>query len=329
MPRSRRPFSARKAAKRSTADTRRRGQSLAFSLATVGLDVRGGDEDGPAVFSQLVGDWLDLSGLRAVWEKVRPQPEDSKRRRPSTIMLWVLGVYSAFFGIASGRYESALDRIETRQAGIYAQIGSARREALERIPSAQRMTRPQQPRFREPETVWRSMFGDPETDDENVGALRDLVLSFKTDLVGANLHSANLSNANLHDANLSDASLSGANLSGASLSGANLSGAYLYGANLVGANLVVADLSEATLRMTGPGQKREVGGGVERKARRRKARRVGNGTVASNSQSLRASVPSCLSAFPIHPHSPCTNHRAVCTWRKTHSQRPRSSCTLK
>ena len=57
--------------------------------------------------------WLlwDFSGLRSIWEKIRPPSEEKIKsvsyNKPPTFLLWVLGIYSALFGIASQRYENS------------------------------------------------------------------------------------------------------------------------------------------------------------------------------------------------------------------------------
>ena len=65
--------------------------------------------------------WLfwDFSGLRAIWERIRP-PYDlsTHRRRPATFMLWVIGIYSALFGIASQRYENRIDIVHSSTLSV-------------------------------------------------------------------------------------------------------------------------------------------------------------------------------------------------------------------
>lgn len=113
----------------------------------------------------------DLSGLRAICARICPGWIDESLPRPSTFVLWVVGIYAALYGIANQRYESHIDRIEARANGIYAQLGSSQwKEALERIPRAQAMTRPIQPRLFEPLSVLCSLyFCDQERDAENQG----------------------------------------------------------------------------------------------------------------------------------------------------------------
>ena len=73
--------------------------------------------------------------------------------------------------------------------------------------------------------------------------LREVNLSFKPNLGGADL-----AGVNLRDAHLRGANLRGANLRGADLSGAQLKGANLRGADFEGANLEGADFKDANLR---------------------------------------------------------------------------------
>ena len=144
--------------------------------------------------------WLwDFSGLRAIWKKAFPD-RDCKRfgSPPRTFVLWAFGIYAALFGLATARYESALDRIENRTAGIYAQLGSkAWMEAIERIPAAQRMKRPRQPEVVSVISVFRSIFGAQVYDVDNQRSLADAVVSRKGGLDGLDLRGAFLSHGDL------------------------------------------------------------------------------------------------------------------------------------
>ena len=67
--------------------------------------------------------WLvwDFTGLRFIATKVFPH-EKGKLSPPVTITLWVIGVYTALFGIASNRYENAVDKIENRMNAFITQL---------------------------------------------------------------------------------------------------------------------------------------------------------------------------------------------------------------
>ena len=74
--------------------------------------------------------WIlaDFFGLRAIWFKISPPYEnDTKLKKPSTFIFWIIGIYVAFIGVASQRYENRIDIIENRANTIFAQaIGIAR-----------------------------------------------------------------------------------------------------------------------------------------------------------------------------------------------------------
>ncbi len=208
---------------------------------------------------------LDLLNLTIIFEKMIPRkdPVTGKRHR-ATFLLWIFGIYSAMYGIASARYESALDRLEVRasiltnaifnkesRALACSQVGILQREEI-RIP----------PDFIHPWVTWRSFWGAKAVDEGIVKLLKDTVVSVKNelqeadlvdaDLSGAHLDQANLSGANLTRANLNAASLTMANLRGADLSETQLNAAHLAGANLQftalpQASLIRADMSRADL----------------------------------------------------------------------------------
>ena len=57
--------------------------------------------------------WLawDFTGARFVWSKVSNQSkEELDKNPPATFVIWVVGIYTALFGIASGRYESSVGK---------------------------------------------------------------------------------------------------------------------------------------------------------------------------------------------------------------------------
>ena len=208
-------------------------------------------EDGPFVFKTIISDLFNLSGLRLIWLKFSPNWDPSgipHTRKPASGMLWAIGIYTALFGIASGRYESALDRIENRQAGIYAQLGSESwLGALSRIPQSQKMRRPVQPNISDLGSILVSLFGESIPDRENVAALSAIVEASRRDLGGVQLKDVQLKRAELTGAKFFRADLMNANLVNADLRGAVLKAANLMVANLCGADLTQADLSETNI----------------------------------------------------------------------------------
>ncbi len=197
--------------------------------------------------------WLwDLSGVRAICAKVVPTWKAASEPRPSTFLLWIVGIYAALFGIAAQRYENHIDRIEVRANGIYAQLGSSQwKEALERIPRAQAMTRPKQPELLKPWSVLCSLyFCEQERDTEMVETLRDVILTFKENLEGVDLRGVDLSGANLRRANLVKADLRMANFKMTDFLGANLMGADLRKARFGRTDFREANLEKVNLRET-------------------------------------------------------------------------------
>ena len=192
------------------------------------------------------------SGLAYIAAKATSS--ENKEKHP-TVVLWIIGIYFAAFGLASQRYENHLDRLENQANMLVAQTGSetARMAALSRISFIQAETIPQEPKLWPPLSIWESVLGAEEPNPKINDSLKRVVESFKVKgeafggLAGANLIGANLSEANLRDANLRGANLFQANLRGADPYWANLSGANLFQANLRGADLRGADLHRASL----------------------------------------------------------------------------------
>jgi uncharacterized protein YjbI with pentapeptide repeats len=199
------------------------------------------------------------SGIESICNKARVTEEQQPKRILPTLPLWLIGIYIAFFGIASQRYENKVDIIENRANSIFTQIGtSARKSALGRIAKVQNYPCPVKPKIFQPVSMFRSIFGKDSVHKEMLELLRETVEDWKEELKevdlteanleGANLEGANLEGANLARANLMGAVLEGANLQGANLQVANLEGAHLARANLMGANLCRANLQKADLR---------------------------------------------------------------------------------
>lgn len=236
---------------------RRDTPEVACSLCRV-LDERNRFEDwlwlelprSACQYTLLVLWWLwELSGLRSICAKIIPTWKAASEPRPSTFCLWVVGIYAALFVIALQRYENHIDRIEAHANNIYAQLGSIKwKQAIERIPRAQAMTRPKQPYLFKPWSVMCSLYFCEQTRDAaTVQVLKEVISAFKDDLAQVNLDKADLRGANLRQADLREVNLRGANLGRAELHGANLQGADLRQANLSRANLVLADLDDANL----------------------------------------------------------------------------------
>lgn len=188
------------------------------------------------------------SGFEYIYRKAKPVTG------LPTLPLWLIGIYIAFFGIASQRYENKIDIIENRSNLIFAQLGTdARKSALGRISDVQNYPCPVKPIILNPASVLRSIFTKDTVYTEMVDLLRETIEDWKKELDGVKLRSANLEGADLREANLNSARLQNANLQkawllGANLEDANLEGADLRGAKLEGANLKRADLRRADLR---------------------------------------------------------------------------------
>ena len=213
------------------------------------------------VFEALWWVTYELSGLRWVCEHVRPPSEEEKKKgRPApTITIWVVGVYTALFGLASARYEHAVDRVETRAGAVIALLANdkIRSDATAQVALIQNREVPKRPEYG---TFFIYSFWEWEPYEEGMEMLKTAIESCKKELSGANLYRANLQTANLKGANLKGAELGEANLLEANLQGANLESsnllfadlrrAFLEGANLQGANLALAYLGRANLQGT-------------------------------------------------------------------------------
>ncbi len=107
------------------------------------------------IWSHFINFILWYSGYVAVWSKVNTSPDFIKRHAPKkiqniknekisppTFVLWIFGLYTAIFGIASGRYESRLDTIENLTTATITQLANdkARPHSFFMIGQTQRMS---------------------------------------------------------------------------------------------------------------------------------------------------------------------------------------------
>nr|VFK16145.1 MAG: Uncharacterized protein YjbI, contains pentapeptide repeats [Candidatus Kentron sp. LFY] len=235
----------------------------------------------------LLWDLHHFSGLRHIREMASARrPNSPNYETPPTLVLWIIGVYVALYGIAATRYEAKLDRVENRMGALASQLATSDREAFKRliarIPRIQGMETPLEPSllwpFEENSVFSSHFFSCPEGDassnkddpryfvihsllcegrnPEILKWTRETIETWKEKkkgdekgrLAGVDLNGVDLAGADLEGADLSGADLEEADLSEANLEGADLSGAWLYGANFSEADLEEADLSEADLK---------------------------------------------------------------------------------
>ena len=194
----------------------------------------------------------DFSGLRFVWEKIRPPiDKTTKKRPPATFMIWAFGaffLYIALFGLASYRYENNIAIIENRTNALITHLSTpAFKNAIERIPDIQKMKIPVKPEILKPSSVLFSIFSSNIEYSEMVDLLKQMIEDWKDSLQGVSLVGVDLSNSDLGGAKLQKADLSGAMLLYTNLEKARLSHSVLDHANLFHAILEQAALFHVKL----------------------------------------------------------------------------------
>ena len=158
--------------------------------------------------------WLfRYSGLEFIYTKFNPP------KNPQTLptgFIWLIGIYLAFFGVASQRYDSRIDIIENRANSIFAQLAvpSVAKKVLSRIPRVQNMPCPYKPNLLNPLSVFISLFSDSKYEEVSA-QLKETIEDWKDSLDSVNLSEAILRGANLREANLRGAKLQRADLRGA------------------------------------------------------------------------------------------------------------------
>lgn len=195
--------------------------------------------------------WLafDFSGIRAIYEKILPPSEEKKAgnyRTPPTFSLWIIGIYIAFFGVASQRYEHSINKLEAKSNAIIASLSSIEwKLAITRIPAIQNTLIPTPPNLINPSSVFKTIFGKREKDPVIIDLLKDIIKDKKEHLAGINLNYVVLDELDLSGADFSGAYLVGASFIGADLSGATFKDAYLSDSNLTGAIILGVSFENA------------------------------------------------------------------------------------
>ena len=211
------------------------------------------------VFYRFLIIWLlwDFLGIRFIFRRIFPlsdlkQEKNRHKNPPISFGFWLIGIYAAFYGLASQRYENRLDKIETKQAMVMSQIAinKTRRIALRRIGELGKQKLPTRPELFNPYLTIISMISKFDKKYyESTDIIKPIIEEFKDSLPKkVYLNEVDLSEANLDSAYLREAFLNGANLIRADFSGADLDRAYLNGANLIRADLSGANLIRAELR---------------------------------------------------------------------------------
>ena len=190
----------------------------------------------------LIWFFWDFSGLRFVWEKIRPPIDPAiNKRPPATIIIWILSaavLYLALYGFASQRYFNRINLIENRANAVLIQLTTPSfKKAIEKIPYIQRMKIPVKPELRQPLSIAKSLFSEYVEYSAMIDLLREFIEDWKDSLQELSLADADLSNLDLSGAKLQKTHLNRAILKYINLEDARLSHAVLNDANLFHAML--------------------------------------------------------------------------------------------
>ena len=95
------------------------------------------------------------SGLEFIYRKFVP----AEKSTLPTGIIWLLGIYTAFFGIASQRYENRVDVIENRTNALLVLISNeeTRNRAFGRVGQVQAMQCPERPEFLYPHITFNEL----------------------------------------------------------------------------------------------------------------------------------------------------------------------------
>ncbi len=212
----------------------------------------------------------NISGIRAIVEKIHPPIEHNKDfRKPSTFVLWMVSIYFVLYGVASSRYEQAVNSLGLQIAGFQTQMATkSRPNACRQIQNLQEALVPIKPELMNVKATIFSLFYTEiyhegfkltlQTLETYKDILNDSTLN-NIDMANINfeyalLNRSTIKNSNLKDANmflisLKNATLWCTNLENAYLETAQLQNSVLAGISFKNATPYGADMTDADLRM--------------------------------------------------------------------------------
>lgn len=201
-------------------------------------------------YARSIAWWIyEFSSVRFIVEKAVPSGNPIP---PNTFLIWAVGIYIAAYSLATGLHESRRSSLERRVSSLTIQLQSGdKRAALKKIAKLQQVTIPPRPRFGNYGSLHEFLrsilsplvtIATEDVDKEIVQQLKEIVETYKRNLVGADL-----SNADLSYTDLSNGKMNGAILTNADLSNSDLSNVIGKKANFAVANLRNANFTGSTL----------------------------------------------------------------------------------
>lgn len=191
----------------------------------------------------------DFSGIRLICERIFPPKLDIKNyRKPSSFLVWCIGLYFALYGISIQRYENALNQNQIQINSIFSQLSTNDwKSAISRIPSIQKKKYPFKPDMIKPISVFRSLFVSGQFDADIIDLTNRIIESKKNDLSGISLKGVILKNVDLSEANLNKADLSNAEINNSNFKFSSFKSAKLKNVTIRNSNLCNTDFSNSIL----------------------------------------------------------------------------------
>ena len=149
--------------------------------------------------------FLRLFGLVFLFKKFFP--DDNKL---PTGFIWLIGLYSAIFGITSQIYENQLDRLENRASILITALLNEKtgRLATLQIPKIkEKAVLPVAPEFLDPFSVFNSLFGVTAKHKDTIDRLDEALALLNKDLEVRDLGGWDLREANLRGADLQETNI--------------------------------------------------------------------------------------------------------------------------
>ena len=204
--------------------------------------------------------WLiwDLSGIRFIWNKIRPE-KDVGQAAPSSFLFWIVTIYLGLHSIASSKYDNSVASYDQGISTIYFELSipELKQLGINKIADLQKRKFHSKPSIVDPIDTLKTVFFKSKIDPKKQNQLKTILKYYKKELNNSYLDSidfshfdglsnSNFSNSNLNNAKFSDSNLIGSNFNNAKLTNANFTGAQLSFATFQDANMQDANFIGAS-----------------------------------------------------------------------------------
>lgn len=180
-----------------------------------------------------------LVGLRWMWEKINPPSTETTvalhYRKPSSFLIWILGIYFAIFGFASARYERSINDLTLRITVFLNELNAnAAKYALETAGDLLNYKVPLEPSLGNYSDVLSPILSLFISDihEPSRGLVQSIILAYKEKMPGCNLERLDMKGLRQFSVNLQGSHMKKSTWYGDNLVRSDFSGSFLSNVDL-------------------------------------------------------------------------------------------------